>query len=566
MVNKSILSFLIVLLISVVNTSKINGCTNVLVTKGASKDGSVLISYSADSHILFGELYYKRGQNFAPGAMLKIYEWDTGKYLGEIKQVPKTYSTVGNMNEHQVIIGETTYGGLSQLEDTTGIMDYGSLIYIALQRSKSAREAIKIMSNLVNEYGYYSSGESFSIADKNEVWIMEMIGKGTKIVNGKNINKGAVWVAMRIPDGYVSAHANHARITQFPKNDPEYCLYSPDVITFARESGLYNGTDEEFSFSDIYAPLDFGSMRGCEARVWSAFNIMGKGLIGEFPYEKYLDYAKGHNPANRMPLYVKPAEKVGVKEIANIMRDHYEGTELDMTKDAGAGGYELPYRWRPMTFSIDGNSYTNERAIATQQTGFWFVAQSRSWLPDEIGGIIWFGVDDASTSVLTPIYTSSLEVPICFAEGNGHMTQYSSTSAFWLFNRISNFAYLYYNRVQPIVRKNIDQFENESLELVAKNDKLALNELKKSSEHAKLAVSKFSLERASQMFSKFKNLEEYLLVKFIDGNIKKDDSNGKFLDNGNGKNIPPSPLQPGYSDSWKREVVNTSGDRLKVVK
>lgn len=420
--------FLTLIFMSVQVSSE--ACSNILVSKGASKDGSVLLSYSADSHILYGELYYKKGNVHAPGTMLKIYEWDTGKYLGEIAQAPRTYNMVGNMNEHQVIITETTFGGLPQLEDTTGIVDYGSLIYITLQRAKSAREAIKIMADLVNEYGYRSSGESISIADKNEIWILEIIGKGTKMVNGKNVNKGAVWVAMRIPDGYVSAHANHARITQFPLNDPQNCLYSPDVISFAKESGLYKGSDKDFSFSDVYAPLDFGSMRGCEARVWSAFNIMGKGKIGDKPSDFYLGYAMGHNAANRLPLFIKPAEKISVKDVANIMRDHYEGTALDMTKDIGAGGHALPYRWRPMTFKVDGASYTNERAIATQQTGFWLVGQSRNWLPDEIGGILWFGVDDAATSCLTPIYTSTLKVPECFAEGNGHMTKYSSTSAF----------------------------------------------------------------------------------------------------------------------------------------
>lgn len=287
--------FLTLIFMSVQVSSE--ACSNILVSKGASKDGSVLLSYSADSHILYGELYYKKGNVHAPGTMLKIYEWDTGKYLGEIAQAPRTYNMVGNMNEHQVIITETTFGGLPQLEDTTGIVDYGSLIYITLQRAKSAREAIKIMADLVNEYGYRSSGESISIADKNEIWILEIIGKGTKMVNGKNVNKGAVWVAMRIPDGYVSAHANHARITQFPLNDPQNCLYSPDVISFAKESGLYKGSDKDFSFSDVYAPLDFGSMRGCEARVWSAFNIMGKGKIGDKPSDFYLDYAMGHNAA-----------------------------------------------------------------------------------------------------------------------------------------------------------------------------------------------------------------------------------------------------------------------------
>ena len=554
--------FLTLIFMSVQVSSE--ACSNILVSKGASKDGSVLLSYSADSHILYGELYYKKGNVHAPGTMLKIYEWDTGKYLGEIAQAPRTYNMVGNMNEHQVIITETTFGGLPQLEDTTGIVDYGSLIYITLQRAKSAREAIKIMADLVNEYGYRSSGESISIADKNEIWILEIIGKGTKMVNGKNVNKGAVWVAMRIPDGYVSAHANHARITQFPLNDPQNCLYSPDVISFAKESGLYKGSDKDFSFSDVYAPLDFGSMRGCEARVWSAFNIMGKGKIGDKPSDFYLDYAMGHNAANRLPLFIKPAEKISVKDVANIMRDHYEGTALDMTKDIGAGGHALPYRWRPMTFKVDGTSYTNERAIATQQTGFWLVGQSRNWLPDEIGGILWFGVDDAATSCLTPIYTSTLKVPECFAEGNGHMTKYSSTSAFWIFNRVTNFAYLLYDRVAPEIRVAIEEHETAAMDRTPSVDAVAMNLYKESPQKAREFLSDYTVTTAQSMFMKWKNLDEYLLVKYIDGNVKKQDKNGCFLDNGSGRNIPASPSQPGYSDMWKKAVKEQAGERLKV--
>jgi dipeptidase len=561
---KKILTTTLAAVIILAAPNRGDSCTNVLVTKGASKDGSVMVTYSADSHQLYGELYFKKGGSFAPGTMLKIYEWDTGKYLGEIPQVPKTYTTVGNMNEHQLIIGETTYGGLDQLVDTTGIMDYGSLIYIALQRAKTAREAIKVMTDLVKEYGYYSSGESFSIADKDEVWILELIGKGTKMVNGKNINKGAVWVAMRIPDGYISAHANQARITTFPKNDPENCLYSPDVIAFARENGLYKGSDKDFSFSDTYAPLSFGGMRGCEARVWAAFNILGGGFIGDKPYTDYLDYAMGHNAKNRMPLYIKPKEKVSVKMLADVMRDHYEGTELDMTKDIGAGGHALPYRWRPMSFSVDGEKYTNERAIATQQTGFWFLGQARGWLPDEIGGILWFGVDDAATSALTPIYSSSVRVPECFRVGNGNMTTYSPTSAFWIFNRVTNFAYLRYDLIFPEIKKAVDKHELNSLEIVPAIDAAALVIHKESPAKAREFLTDFSVNTAQQLFNNWIELDRYLLVKFIDGNVKKENSPGCFMDNGSGKGIPASPIQPGYSEKWKRAVKEDAGARLKV--
>ncbi len=345
-------------------------CTNLIVTRGASTDGSVMVSYAADSHQLYGALYRSPAGVHAPGTMMRVTEWDTGKYLGDIPQAAVTYSTVGNMNEHGLIIGETTYGGLAELGDPNGIMDYGSLIYIGLQRARTAREAIEVIAGLAAEHGYASSGESFSLADPNEAWIMELQSKG-------RFGKGIVWVARRIPDGMISAHANHPRITQFPKDDPQNCLYSEDVISFARENGLYSGSDEEFSFSDVYAPLDFSGARGCEARVWSFFNRFAEGM------EAYVDYAMGYNLTNRMPLWVAPREKVAPKEVFDMMRDHYEGTPMDMTRDIGAGGHSLPYRWRPMDWEgvgANGESaeYLNERAIATQQTGFWFVGQTRN--------------------------------------------------------------------------------------------------------------------------------------------------------------------------------------------
>ena len=539
-------------------------CTNVLITKGASKDGSIIVTYSADSHQLYGELYFTKGANFAPGTMMKIYEWDSGKYLGDIPQALKTYNTVGNMNENQVIITETTFGGLEQLVDSTAKMDYGSLIYVTLQRARTAREAIKIMTDFVREHGYYSAGESFSVADKNEVWILEMTGKGVKMVNGKNVNKGAVWVAVRIPDGYISAHANHARITQFPLNDPENCLYAPDVISYAKENGLYKGADKDFSFSDIYAPLDFGSMRGCEARVWAAFNILGGGMIGDKPYTDYLDYAMGYNAKNRLPLYIKPKEKVTVKMVADVMRDHYDGTALDMTKDVGAGGHALPYRWRPMTFKVDDKSYTNERAIATQQTGFWLLGQARSWLPDEIGGIFWFGVDDAATSALTPIYSSSLRVPECFRVGNGDMLTYSPTSAFWIFNRVTNFAYLRYDVLAPEIRKVGDNHENRAIERTVAIDAAAMMLYKESPAKAREFLTDYSVNTAQELFDKWVNLDRYLLVKYIDGNIKNQDADGCFLNNGFSKSIPAFPKQPGYSEEWKRAVKENAGEKLMV--
>lgn len=523
-------------------------CTNYIVTRGASADGSVMITYAADSHTLYGELYYRPAKNYPKGALLEVTEWDTGKPLGKIKQVPQTYAVVGNMNEHQVAIGETTFGGRPELQDTTGIIDYGSLIYITLQRAKTAREAIRLIDELTNEYGYYSSGESFSIADKNEAWIMEIIGKGSG-------NKGALWVAVRIPDGYVSGHANQARIQTFPLNDPENCLYSKDVISFARSKGWFNGEDKDFSFSDTYAPIDFSGARFCEIRVWSMFNKVNSDMA------QYWDYATGHNLTKRMPLYIKPNRKISVSDMMGFMRDHLEGTELDMSKDFGAGPYGLPYRWRPLTWQVDSITYCNERATATQQTGFSFVTQSRSWLPDPVGGILWFGMDDASSSVYVPMYCGMNKIPQSFAEGNGDMLTYSETSAFWAFNYVANFCYLRYNIMIEDVKKVQNELESKFIKETAEVDKTASTLLKADKNKAIAYLTEYSVKAGNTTFKRWKELGHYLLVKYIDGNIKKE-KDGKFLYNG--YNQAASPLQPGYPESWKKKVVEETGDKLKV--
>ena len=518
-----------------------------------------MVSYSADSHQLYGALYKhnppKKG--YKAGTRLAVYEWDSGRYLIDIPQVRETYKTVGNMNEHQLIIAETTYGGRSELEDPDGKMDYGSMIYITLQRAKTAREAIMQMVELANTHGYASSGESFSVVDKDEAWIFEFIGKGSKMVNGENVNKGIVWVARRIPDGYISAHANQARIAEFPLNDPENCIYSPDVISFAREMGYYDGADAAFRFCDAYAPLDFSAMRGCEARVWAFFRMFAPDM------DQYVDYAMGHNPNNPMPLWVKPTSKISPKEVFDAMRDHYEGTPMDMTVDIGAGGNKNPYRWRPMNFEVDGVQYVNERAIATQQTGFWFVAQARKELPDAIGGVIWFGVDDAATSSLTPIYCSTTEVPWCFSEENGSMLEYSDESAFWIYNRVTQFAYLNYEHIGAAVRAKVDEWENRQIK-ASKEFENRIMAARMSEDKMVKEATKFSTETAQQMFSEWVTLDKYLMVKFIDGNIKKEDANG-FIDNGNGKNIPVFPSQPGYTRKWKESVVKDHGETLKIM-
>ena len=396
-------------------------CTNLIVGKNASTDGSTIVSYSADSYGLFGELYHYPAATYPKGTMLKVYEWDTGKYLGEIEQARQTYNVVGNMNEYQVTIGETTFGGRPELADSTGIIDYGSLIYIGLQRSRTAREAIKVMTDLVQQYGYYSEGESFTIADPNEIWIMEMIGKGPGI-------RGAVWVAVRVPDDCISAHANQSRIHQFDMNDKENCIYSPDVVSFAREKGYFSGVNKDFSFANAYAPLDFGARRFCEARVWSYFNKFtdnGK---------DYLPYIEGKTNTP-MPLFVKPKHKLSVQDVKDMMRDHYEGTPLDISNDFGAGLYKTPYRLSPLNFKVGDREYFNERPISTQQSGFVFVAQMRANKPDPIGGVLWFGVDDANMAVFTPVYCCATKAPVCYTrvDGADYIT-FSWNSAFWIFN------------------------------------------------------------------------------------------------------------------------------------
>ncbi|MBQ7575805.1 MAG: C69 family dipeptidase [Bacteroidales bacterium] len=535
---------------------KADACTNVIVTKGASADGSCMVSYAADSHQLFGELYFNPAAVWPAGSMKDIYDWDSGRYLGKIKQAGRTYQRVGNINEYQLIIGETTFGGREELVNPDGIVDYGSLIYTTLERAKTAREAIRIIDGLLQEYGYPSEGESFSIADKNEAWIMEIIGKG-------KVEKGAVWVAVRIPDGYICAHANQSRIHHFPLNDPANCIYSEDVISFARKAGLYDGKDEDFSFCDTYCPADFGGLRACEARVWSAFRLLG----GEnFDADKYLDFAMGHNAANKMPLYIKPAKPVSVKDVAEVMRDHFEGTALDFSEDMGAGPSRLPYRWRPMSFELDGQSYVMERSIATQQTGFWFVAQSRGWLPDEVGAVTWFGVDDAATSPLTPIYANINSVPKCFAEGNGSMLEYSPTSAFWLMNRVAHYAYLFYDRVAPEIRGKIDEYEAENVNLLAANDARMVKLLEAGNlRSAKTAMTEFCANRTQEMMTRWENLSNYLLVKYMDGNVKRQNEDGSFKENGSGKNIPASPMHPKFRERWLRGIVNDHGDVIKKV-
>jgi dipeptidase len=535
-----------------------NGCTNFLVTRGASTDGSTMITYAADSHTLYGELYFQPAMDHPEGAMRDIYEWDTGKYLGKIPQPAHTYSVVGNMNEFQLAIAETTFGGRSELSTQNGaIMDYGSLIYVALQRAKTAREAIQVMTSLVEEFGYYSSGESFSIADPDEVWILELIGKGEG-------EKGAVWVAVKIPDGYISGHANQARITTFPLNDSENCIYAPDVISFARYKGWYKGADKDFSFSDVYAPVDFGAARFCDARVWAGFNKVAEGM------EKYSDYAKGivkvegdnNFATNRIPLWIKPDKKLSVQDVMDMMRDHYEGTDLDMTADIGAGPFQLPYRWRSMTWEVDSVQYCHERAISTQQTGFSFVSQSRNWLPDPIGGILWFGVDDTYSTCYVPMYCGITEVPECFRVGNGDMLTYSETSAFWAFNFVTNFAYMRYSDMIQDVQKIQSKLENKYVSYVPLIDKAAETLYKEDAGKSRDFITEYSVNEANNMTAEWKKLGQYLLIKYLDGNIKRE-KDGEFERTETG--MPANPIFAGYPEWWYKVIAKATGDDKKVI-
>ena len=562
-----------------------DACTNFLFTKGATKDGSTMITYAADSHTLYGELYYRKVADYAEGTLFQVVDWDSGTPLIKIPQVAHTYSVVGNMNEHQLAIGETTYGGREELaKEIEGGIDYGSYIYLTLQRAKNAREAIKVLAGFMKDYPYHSEGESFSICDPNEVWILELIGKRPGTVKPElakklkyNYTDGAVWVARRIPDGYVSGHANQARITQFPQEpkkfqkakgkglhtvissahldyifEPEVeCVYSSEVITYARACGWYDGADADFSFCDTYAPLTFSGLRGCDARVYAMFNRVASGM------QRYEKYAMGDASAERMPLWIKPDHKVDVHEVMNLMRDHYEGTSMDMSKDLGGGPFNCPYRWRPMGFEVDGQKYVHERATSTQQTGFSFVAQCRGWLPAKVGGIIWFGVDDTYSTVYCPMYCGITEVPVCFRQGNGDMLTYSETSAFWLFNRVSNFLYSRYSDMIKDVQRTQNKLEETFIHDVQKFDNRAKDV---DGEALTRLLNDFSGRQAAKMFKEWSDLDKYLLVKYMDGNIKKE-KDGRFERTATGNAAFPN--QPAYRDEWYRMIVRDHGEVIK---
>ncbi len=523
-------------------------CTNLIVGKNASTDGSTIVSYSADSYGLFGELYHYPAGTHKKGMLIDIHEWDTGKYLGKIKQAPVTYNVIGNMNEFQLTIGETTFGGRPELTDTTGIIDYGSLIYLGLQRSRTAREAIKVMTGLVDEYGYYSSGESFTIADPNEIWILEMIGKGPGM-------HGAVWVAVRVPDDCISAHANQSRIHQFDMSDKNNCVYSSDVVSFAREKGYFNGVNKDFSFANAYAPLDFGALRYCEARVWSYFNMFtDRG-------REFLPYIEGKSK-QPMPLFLKPNRKISVQDVKNAMRDHYEGTPLDISKDFGAGPYHIPYRLSPLSFEVNGQKYFNERPISTQQTGFVFVAQMRASLPDAIGGVLWFGTDDANMTVFTPVYCCTDKVPVCYSrvDGADYIT-FSWNSAFWVFNWVANMVYPRYDLMIDDVRSTQTELEKTFNDMQEGVESEASKLYAKDPAKAKSFLTNYTNMTAQSTFDTWKHLGEFLLVKYADGVVRKM-KDGKFERNAIGQ--PAGVVRPGYPKQFLEEYVKQTGDRYKM--
>ncbi len=522
-----------------------SACTSLIAAPGATADGSSIITYAADSHTLYGELYRQPAADHAAGTMRPVVEWDTGKLLGEIPEAPHTYATIGNMNEHGLTIAESTWGGRPELEGS-GIIDYGSLIYIPLQRAKTAREAIDVMTGLVRDYGYASSGESFSIADADEVWVMELIGKG-------KADKGAVWVARRVPEGYISGHANHARIHKFPLKDKN-TIYSPDVIDFARKQGYFSGKDKDFDFSLAYAVTDAGALRGCDARVWAYF----RRFAPQAEIDAYIPWIM-EGKGEPMPLWVKPVKPLTAADLKSMMRDHFEGTHLDMTKDIGAGPFECPYRWRPMGYTVDGQEYTHERAIATQQTGFSFVADMNKARHDAMRGILWFGVDDANTCVYLPVFNSTDTVPRAL-DGHADLYTLSWDAMFWVNNYVANQAYNRYSQMIPDIRRVQNGLEDSiaSAVKVVEAEVMTLPDVRQREE-----LSNFSDFWANHSTKEFKKLGDYLLVKYIDGNIKRETEPGVFKRTPEG--MCASPEYGGYSEDYYRAVAKDAGERLKVI-
>lgn len=524
-------------------------CTNFIVGKKASADGSVICSYNADDYGLFiGLCHYPAGKH-EKGSVRKIYDWDTNVYHGQIPEAEVTYNVIGNINEYQVSIGETTFGGREELVDTTGILDYGSLIYIALQRSKTAREAIKVMTTLTDKYGYCSGGETFTICDPNEAWIMEMIGKGPG-------RKGTVWVAVRIPDDAICAHANQSRIRTFNQKDKKNVMFSKDCITFAREKGWFSGKDADFSFCEAYAYPDFSGRRFCEARVWSFFNHFSTDM------ERYLPYAEGKvKDAEPMPLWIKPNRKVSVQDIQECMRDHYEGTPFSLDKDPGQGVWNMPYRPTPLTYKVDGKEYFNERPTSTQQTAFSYVAQLRSWLPRQIGGVLWFGNDDGNMVAYTPVYCGNTSQPECYNTKGADAVTFSMKNAFWVCNWVSNMVYPRYSLMFGSLKSVRDSLETSYFSAQAEIERKAMVLYDENPSLAIDFLTDYSIDKAQQMIDRWRQLGTYLIVKYNDMAIKPDED-GRFIRTETG--LGATVERPGFSENVAREIVKSSGDRYAV--
>ena len=533
------------------SVSEAEACSNFIVGKKASVDGSVMCSYSADDYGMFQYLCHYPAAKHAKGEMRKIFDWDSNKYHGEIPEAAETYNVIGNINEWQVTIGETTYGGREEMVDSTGIMDYGSLIYVALQRSKSAREAIKVMTTLANTYGYNSGGETFTICDPNEAWIMEMMGKGAG-------SKGAVWVALRIPDDAICAHANQSRIGKFNMKDKKNVMYAKDVVSFARSKGWFKGKDADFSWKMAYAKPDFSGRRFCDARAWAMLNHF-------YDMSPYLDWALGKNPdAQDMPLWVVPNKKVSVKDVENVMRDHYEGTPLSVAdgSDIGGGIWEMPYRPTPLMYKVDGKQYFNERPVSTQQSGFVFVSQMRSWLPREIGGVFWFANDDANMAAFTPVYCSMTERPECYNTPGVDAVHFSKKNAYWVCNMTSNMVYPRYSLMFPTLKEVRDSLDNSYFAAQAGVEKKAQELYAQNPQAAVKYLNDYSVEKAQQMLGRWNQLFEFMVVKYNDMIIKPTDKNGTFEKTPYG--LGATPVRPGYPEKFAKQLVKQSGDKFLV--
>lgn len=518
-------------------------CSNLIVGKKASVDGSVMVSYNADDYGMFGHLCHYPAGTHPKGTMRQIYDWDSGVYHGEIEEAPVTYNVIGNINEFQLSIGETTYGGREEMVDSTGILDYGSLIYVTLQRAKTAREAISVMTSLVEKYGYNSEGETFSICDPNEAWVMEMQGTGAG-------SKGVVWVAMRIPDDAICAHANQSRIGKFNMKDKKNVLYSKNVISYARKMGWFNGKDSDFSWKNTYAFPDFSGRRFCDARVWSFFNHYAD------DFDRYLPWTLGKDKdAEDMPLWIVPNRKLSVADVENGMRDHYEGTALALdTTSIGGGIYEMPYRPTPLTFTVDGKQYFNERPISTQQTAFTFVSQLRSWLPREIGGVLWFGNDDANMVAYTPVYCGNTVQPACYNTKGADAVTFSSDNAFWLCNMVSNMVYPRYSQLFPELKAVRDSLETSYFANQTSIEKQAADLYQTDKAAALKLLNNYSNTKADEMLASWKHLATRIIVKYNDMAVKKE-KDGKLLQ---------SVTRPGYPASFGRKLVKETGDWYAV--